>query len=252
VDKAYSKEYFDLERNHWWFKVRGSILLQRLRQSVNGRDLRILNVGVATGRTTELLEELGDVTSIEFDKDCLEFTQQALGIEIIHGSIADLPFSDGAFDVVTAFDVLEHVEAHEQGASELKRVCRPGGIVCVSVPACMSMWSRHDEVNHHFRRYSRQDLVDLFKDEIGNIEHLTFFNSFLFFPIWIFRRLSRKARRGISSTGGESDFSIGGTGLLSNMIAGSIFALEKPLIRAGIRLPIGVSLLLTWRKQKQS
>ena len=163
MDKNYYKEYYHLEREHWWFQARGKILLKHLKCVFQGQpNIRILNIGAATGRSSELLMQLGDVTSVEFDTDCYEFSRDFVKIPIVQGSILDLAFSDDTFDLVCAFDVIEHVEDDTLAVSEMRRVCKPGGVMCVTVPAFMFLWSEHDVVNHHFRRYTSPILRGLF------------------------------------------------------------------------------------------
>src|SRR5688572_26761955 len=110
MNKEYYREYYDYERYNWWFKVRYRIIDYFLKKYLPIRDnIRILNIGVATGRSTEILMKYGDVTSLEYDAECCEFTRDVLQIEVIQGSILELPFSDKQFDIVCAFDVIEHV-----------------------------------------------------------------------------------------------------------------------------------------------
>ena len=93
MDRNYYKQYFEIERNHWWFVARGKMLMNHLGAIVGERkDLKILNVGVATGRTSELLMQFGAVDSIEFDQECYEFTKEVVKIPIQQGSILELPF----------------------------------------------------------------------------------------------------------------------------------------------------------------
>ena len=87
MDKAYEKEYHALKRKHSWFQARGEILMDHPRPLCGPAHLRILNVGAATGRTSELLGEFGEVRSIEFDADCCELAQEQSGIPIEQGSI---------------------------------------------------------------------------------------------------------------------------------------------------------------------
>lgn len=247
MDKSYYVEYYTLERKHWWFIVRGKIIMDRIRKSVpTDQPLKILNVGVATGRSTELLSQLGEVTSLEYDKDCCEFTSERMGIEIINGSVLELPFEDNSFDLVCAFDVIEHIEDDQLGVSEMKRVCKSGGHVCVTVPAFMSLWSHHDVVNHHFRRYVMQPMKDLF-DGNGQTIYRTYFNSLLFPPIWFFRKLSRLSSQE-NREGAGSDFSVSNVNSLGNKIAGVIFEIERAFLNMGIKFPAGVSILYLWKK----
>jgi ubiquinone/menaquinone biosynthesis C-methylase UbiE len=129
--------------------VRLEILKQELQKIIvsNNQKLKILNIGIATGKTSEMLAEFGEVTSIEYDSVCAEFVRQKLNIEVIEGSILELPFEDNYFDFVCAFDVVEHVENDKKAISEMKRVCKQKGKICITVPAFQSLWSHHDEIN---------------------------------------------------------------------------------------------------------
>jgi len=134
MDREYYKEYYDLERNHWWFKVRASIIMDHLKKIIPSHiNLKILNNGAATGASSMMLKSIGEVTSVEYDKETADLTSKKLGIPIISASITDLPFKNELFDLVCAFDVIEHVEDDISAVNELKRVCKPGGIVCLTV-----------------------------------------------------------------------------------------------------------------------
>ena len=154
----YYKEYAQLEREHWWFKVRGKIIIKLITsciESSENKQLNILNIGAATGKTSEMLSTFGKVTSLEYDQDCCDYAKKQFNMTIINGSILDLPFKDDEFDLVCAFDVIEHVEDDLLGIQEMKRVCNSGGLIVLTVPAYMFLWSQHDEVNHHYRRYTQ-------------------------------------------------------------------------------------------------
>jgi len=247
MDKAYYREYYDLERKHWWFRARSEILMSHLRRLLDGRtDLWILNVGAATGRSSELLRELGRVVSVEYDADCCAFTRSRTDLELMQASILDLPFASGTFDLVCAFDVIEHVENDARGVTELSRVCRPGGFVCLTVPAFSFLWSRHDEVNHHYRRYTRAQVqVVASPSGLQPVFH-TYFNFWLFFPIAGFRLLSRIFPGKPREDAGSDFFSVQNS-LLDRMFYG-IFRSETAILRTGVRFPVGVSILSTWKK----
>lgn len=249
MNKDYYKEYYKLEREHWWFKVRGQIIIDQIRKVIGGkRDLNILNIGVATGRTTELLSEFGKVTSIEYDKECCEFTRLEVGIDVIQASVLALPFDNKSFDLVCSFDVIEHVEDDKTAVQEMKRVCKPNGIVCITVPAFMQLWSHHDVVNHHYRRYVMKQLIKLFepqkKDEIL---FKSYFNSALFLPIWAFRLLSKIIPKKLIRKEAGSDFTVIDYDSFINKILYSVFNVERKLL-GKITYPFGVSILFIWRK----
>lgn len=213
---------------------------------------KILNVGVGTGHTSELLMEFGDVTSIEYDEDCCQFVRENTELQVIQGSILELPFDKNSFDLVCAFDVLEHVGDDKLATSELVRVCKKSCAVLVTVPAFNFLWSHHDVVNHHYRRYSKGMLVKVF-DEYG-IQFCSYYNFVLFPPILLIRALNRlveftSKRKKASQSG--SDFSIGpGSGPLSKFLY-RLFVLEKYFLKNRVRFPWGVSLLLLAVKNEE-
>src|SRR5690606_6783902 len=124
-------------------------------------------------------QEFGKVTSLEYDADCCAFTREKTGLEIIQGSVLELPFADNSFDLVCAFDIIEHVENDQKAVEEMLRVLKPGGSICVTVPAFMSLWTKHDDINLHFRRYRKEGLESLFNKAKGGIGQCFYFNSFL-------------------------------------------------------------------------
>ena len=122
MNRDYYNEYFEIERSHWWFKVRERIIKERLVSLVgSSQHFKLLNIGAATGRSSEML------SALEFDIECCEFTKSKLGIDMIHGTITDLPFASNYFDAVCAFDVIEHVKDHYLAVKEMKRVCKMVG-----------------------------------------------------------------------------------------------------------------------------
>ncbi len=244
MDRAYFKNYAVLERTHWWFLVRRDIILNHLKSLTgNRKNLKILNVGAATGYSSEFLQEFGEVTSVEYDQECCAFVKNKYGKEFINASITELPFSDYAFDLVCAFDVIEHIEDDTLAVQELKRVTCTDGQICVTVPAFNFLWSKHDDINHHFRRYTREGFKALFASS-GRIVKATYFNSFLFFPIALFR-IFNKSKRAEQS---QSDFDVANNSMAS-VVAKGIFSLEKPILSWGFSFPVGVSILLSWTNE---
>ncbi len=247
MNRAYYQEYYHLERNHWWFKTRGQIIMDRLAKEMDTRKtLKILNIGAATGRTSELLANLGEVTSVEYDAECCAFTRQETKLEVIQASILELPFEHEVFDLVCAFDVIEHVEDDQKAIAEMKRVCKPAGKICITVPAFMQLWSHHDVVNQHYRRYVMPQVTALLASGEGELCYRSYFNSLLFVPIWSFRRFSHWLGREEQREGAGSDFSVGKNSLLQKTL-GQVFSLERKLLH-WLRFPFGVSILAVWQK----
>lgn len=245
MNTEYFKEYYNLERKNWYFIVRYQIIDFFLNKYLPKRsDIKILNIGAATGRSSEILMKYGEVKSLEYDKDCCNFTRETLNIDIIQGSITSLPYQNESFDVVCAFDVLEHIEDDQQGADEIKRVCKQDGLIIITVPMNKALWSQHDEVNHHYRRYNKSEILKLFEN-LKRV-HYTFFNSLLFVPIYLFRTFSRvfkiKNRKGSGS-----DFSVLPQKGIINKLLYLVFKLEFKTLKY-FKYPFGVSFFVILKK----
>lgn len=251
MDRAYYNEYYNLERLNWWFTIRRKILSERI-SLILGKptQLHSLNIGAATGSTSDMLKEFGDVMSIEFDQECCDFTKTFLTTPIIQGSILELPFENECYDLVTAFDVIEHVEDDVKSIDEMYRVCKPGGYIVITVPAYQFLWSEHDVVNHHYRRYTLNQLLHLLENKDGKIIYKTYFNSILFFPIVFFRLLTSGLKKVFKNNEAESksDSNVFGTKGFFNNFLSSIFKIDYYLLKWGFRFPAGVSIMLFFKK----
>jgi SAM-dependent methyltransferase len=140
-----------LRPDYWWYVAR-SELLRRVLAPYVGSPARLLDVGSADGPSVGWLT--GDLkVSLDLDPRGL----QAPGG--VCGSVLNLPFADASFDVVGAFDVIEHCEPEAAALRELFRVLEPGGRLLASVPAYQWAWTDHDVANGHHRRYTRDRAV---------------------------------------------------------------------------------------------
>lgn len=251
MDKGYYKEYYKLERSHWWFTARMNILEDQV-DRIKGdskEEFSILNIGVATGATSKMLEKHGQVTSVEFDADCCEFLRDKLQMEVTEASATDLPFGDNEFDMVCAFDVLEHIDDHTTAASEINRVTKHGGNIFLTVPAHNFLWSEHDEINHHFRRYSVSEFKNLIESSGSSIEFFTSFNFWLFFPIAAVRLVKGIFEKKKKNDSPKSDFdNFEAKGLINSLLY-RIFMSENFFLKNSVKLPIGVSLLCMAEKK---
>lgn len=207
---------------------------------------QLLDVGTGTGAMLEYLEPFGDVQAVEFEEEAVRFShlRGATGVRLYDGNT--LPFEDSSFDVVTSFDVIEHVEDDATIVAEMHRVLRPGGLLVVTVPAYPFLWGRQDEISHHYRRYVRSGLKARLTGAGFDLERVSYFNTLLFPGIAAIRLL----RRGEGQTDGEevsSDFEMTGEGLVNRMLA-RLFASEAALV-ARRDLPFGVSLIAVARRR---
>jgi SAM-dependent methyltransferase len=241
VERDFYQRYYELEDRHWWFVGRHRILLSLLEQRVGGsRDLRLLDFGCGTGTTAGHLARFGTVEAVDADPEAVEFCRRRglTGVRLLSGDT--LPFDDAAFDVVTSFDVLEHIEDDLAALVELRRVLRPGGTLLCAVPAFPFLWGLQDEVSHHFRRYVRPQLRARLEDAGFEVLRASYFNSILFPAIAGVRLARRLQAGGGNRTALQSDFELGPAWL--NAVLARVFATEAALVRKR-DLPYGVSLL---------
>lgn len=249
MDKAYYIQYYRFEREHWWFRARAEILRSYIEANLPTSGNAIVNVGAATGRTTEWLSNFGEVQSLEYEKDCIEFVKDKVPFPIRHGSVLELPYADNQFDLVCAFDVIEHVENDLRAVQEMMRVCRPGGSMMITVPAHQHLWSDHDEINHHFRRYSIESLQKLVGQAgQGEIVFTSYFNSRLYPLIRWARKLGNAKNRLWKPRQVKSDFDKFPAGFLNSLLY-TIMAGERKTLMKQEKLGTGVSILLHWRKE---
>ncbi|WP_322919801.1 class I SAM-dependent methyltransferase [Nocardioides renjunii] len=170
---------------YWWYAARNDLLRAGLGHWV-GRPARVLDVGSADGPSAHWLPQQGRV-AVDLDPRGLVAGRDACA------SALALPFRDATFDLVAAFDVVEHCEPESQAVAELARVLSPGGRLLVSVPAYQWAWSDHDVRAGHHRRYTRRRIVAALEREGLEVERVT--HAFaLVFPMFVAERLVRRLR----------------------------------------------------------
>lgn len=248
MQTEYYKEYYTLERTNWWFLARKKILQDQVAKLFAGAGkIRILNVGAALGASSIMLQEFGEVVSLEYNEECCDFVNQQLGLGFIQGSITALPFSDNEFDLVCAFDVVEHVQEDQLALSELHRVCKPGGYTFTTVPTFKMLWSEHDVINEHVRRYTMRNYLALFDRKICSIHFKSYFNFFLFPFVFTFRILSSMLKGKDQKKAPRSDNSKISNGFISKILY-RIFWTETFFLKKGLKFPVGISLMVISKK----
>ncbi|HEX4811709.1 MAG TPA: methyltransferase domain-containing protein [Nonomuraea sp.] len=146
-----------LEDTHWWYRERRAVLRSEVRRL--GRPGRALDIGAAGGGNTRVLVEEGwAATATDLSQTALALARER-GVRAVRADVRALPFASGSAELVTAFDVLEHVHEDQLVAEEIARVLAPGGHTLIAVPCDMALWSAHDEAVGHVRRYHRESLV---------------------------------------------------------------------------------------------
>jgi SAM-dependent methyltransferase len=244
--REFEKQY-SIENRHFWFVARRRLVRRALEHAIaaeNRGALRILEISCATGRNLIEFRDLGRTLGIDLSEEALAFCRRQ-GAQVVRANAEALPLCDQTFDVVLALDALEHFDHDDVALAEAFRVLRPGGIAVLTVPACPSLWSRHDEAFHHRRRYRRGELWRLVESAGLGVERMTHYSSFLLPPLFVFRWL----RRMLPATEGQaprSDFHLELPAPLV-VLLDWVYRLESILVRR-VDLPFGASLLAVARR----
>jgi ubiquinone/menaquinone biosynthesis C-methylase UbiE len=154
VRNDYYADYYEFEDKNWWFVSRRRILLSLLKKYLppSKSDRKILDAGCGTGINLSMLSQFGKVLGIDSSEEAIHFCNQRGEEKVQLAKVENLPFDKNEFDFITALDVLEHIQDDDKAIRELARVCKPQGMVLITVPVHPSLWGEHDEVNQHIRR----------------------------------------------------------------------------------------------------
>jgi len=167
----------DRERFFWWNVGKRCILRDALKRHIDTKsssEREILDVGCGPGGNMLFLKEFGNVVGLDSSNEALKYAREEAYKNLVLGFVEELPFSNDSFDIVTALDVIEHIENDTQALKEIFKVLKPGGLLLLTVPAHKWLWSRHDEALHHKRRYTDRELKNKIEEagfEIQNKSH---------------------------------------------------------------------------------
>lgn len=242
MDQQYELQTHEVEEDHWWYRGRRRVLGRVLEQLDLPVGARILDAGCGSGRNMLELVRYGEVTGIELSEASVAAARRRNLGEVLEGSVDALPFGDDHFDLVVSLDVLEHLDDDRSALREMRRVTRPGGQLLVTVPAYQWLWSSHDDVNHHRRRYTRATLLAAASDAGWHATRTTHFNSLLL-PAALGLRVVERTRR----QNGPPHSDLQRTPTWLNRTLQQPLNAEARVIGRGARIPAGLSLLALFR-----
>jgi SAM-dependent methyltransferase len=239
MEPALMEAMLDADECHWWYRGRRRVLRAELDRLDLPAEAQILDAGCGSGRTLVQLADYGTVSGVELSPRAAEVAG-ARGVgEVRVGRLESIPWSGSSFDLVTCLDVIEHTPDDRAALADLRRVTRAGGTLIVTVPAYPALWSRHDEDNHHFRRYTRTALRSAARATGWDVVRESSFNSVLLAPAAAVR-LAQRRRPEID--GAERSDLERGQGWLNRALEWPLAAEAGWLSRGGT-LPFGLSLL---------
>lgn len=225
-----------VEDRHWWYRERRAIIARELRRI--GPPGRAIELGASGGGNSMVLKEDGwDVLATEYLEAGVEIAK-ARGLNAIQADARDLPVDSAAYDLLVAFDVLEHIEEDHLAAEEIFRVLRPGGTALIAVPAGMDLWSEHDVASGHFRRYTRETLASVVEKAGLSIDRLWSWNVLL-------RPVVKLRRR--TATAAESEHDVTAVHPVVNAALGLVVKAERFL---PVKSLPGVSLMMRAHRPK--
>jgi SAM-dependent methyltransferase len=257
---------FDVEDNHWWFVGRRAVVFSQIEDALGatiadaraklstGTDpsqiertgtralpgLRVLDVGCGTGATMDHLKRYGMPHGIDLSELPLKFSRRRGHQRTLRASATELPFESESFDLVTALDVIEHLDDDAQGLSEIRRVLKPGAPVVIFVPAFQSLWGPNDVQSGHRRRYRLNQLRSVVEEAGLRVERVSYANIAMFIPIWLGRKILTLLGRDEQAENRINH------PIINNLLA-KIFSSEAGWLR-NHTLPFGVSIICVARK----
>lgn len=234
------------EDRHWWYVANRAIVQALLDRAMPTGPIRSLDAGCGTGANLVRLADRGPACGIDLAPEALVLGRTR-GIErLARASVADLPFADATFDLVTCFEVLYHQAMPDWRAAiaGFGRVLRPGGVLLLREPAFPFLYGHHDRVVHGARRFRRRELADAVAATGLRVEQCSYQNLVTFGPALVLRSWERLSGAPPPSDRGDLGRGAGP----ANTLLGRILALEgRWLCRAN--LPFGSSVVCLARRR---
>ena len=235
MERSAYREMAELDERHWWYRARRAVLADLIRREVKPPPkARILEIGCGTGHNLEMLAAFGTVDALELDDEARAIAERRLGRKIKNAPLPELAgVRARQYDLIAALDVIEHIDDDEAALAAIAGKLKAGGKFIMTVPAHQWMWSAHDVVNHHKRRYSKQGLRRLIESSPLRLQRIGYFNSLLF-PLALAERFASRLR-------GNDNADVTLPPAPLNSALEMVFAAERHLV-GRLPLPPGLSL----------
>lgn len=239
MNAAEYDKMFSLEDTYWWFVARRNLAIELLDRHVPKG--KTLDVGCGTGAVAEQLAKSRQVVGLDMSSQALAYMKQRGLPRLIRADGTQLPLQSESFQAVIGLDIFEHIQDDQAAFAEAHRVLQPEGILVLSVPAFMALWSPHDVALHHFRRYRKAELVRKLRKAGFEVTKCSY-SVFLLFPLVVLSRILEKFRHG------EARASLPMVPSWLNSVLIGLMRFEAKMLSA-INLPWGSSLVVVARKR---
>jgi len=239
---------FEAEQRHFWFRGFKRFVAPFMQEATAGRSsAKLLDAGCGTGVNLPLLSEYGNAIGVELVWRGLQFAHQRGISGLIQGSVTNLPFAPETFDAVVSFDVLYCLDTPDEQAAlaEMFRVLMPGGSLVVNVAALEFLKGDHSTLGREVRRYTKRDLSAKLESAGFEIRRITYTNASLF-PIIAAVRMMQRMRGVRVEEDNPGDFYVPPAPV--NAVFAGALTLESKLIKMGVHMPVGSSLLCLAKK----
>lgn len=196
MDPRYGAQYARLYREHWWWRAREEFLTRLLDRVVGANGAgETFDFGCGDGLFFPILQRYGAERprGLEPEASLLDPAGPWFG-RITTGALSDDPSERGRYGLIVALDVLEHIEHPQPAMAILRARLRPGGWFIATVPAFDELWTTHDEVNHHYRRYRLRDIEALVSASGLTIVESRYFFVWLAVVKWLVAGMERVIR----------------------------------------------------------
>ena len=235
MERVVYEQMAELDDRHWWYRARREVLAAIIRREAQPpKNAKILELGCGTGHNLAMLAGFGHVDGLELDEEARALSEKRLGRKVMSAPLPELAgVPDRGYDLIGAFDVIEHIADDKAALASIAAKLRPTGKFVMTVPAHQWMWSAHDVVNHHKRRYSKRSLKALIEASPLKLQRICYFNSLLF-PLAVAQRAASKVR-------GAEDADVTLPPAPLNSALEKMFAAERYLV-GRLPLPPGLSL----------
>tara|TARA_B100000315_G_C14550309_1_gene575426 strand:+ start:631 stop:1374 length:744 start_codon:yes stop_codon:yes gene_type:complete len=242
MENEYESKYHKIENDYWWFIARRDIIYKLLQNLNISKNSEILEIGCSGGVLLEFLRQNGfqNLSGLDISKKAIDLCKRR-NLKNTFVMDALKPNLNKTYDVIIASDVLEHLEDDSQALSEWNKLLKVNGKLLVFVPAFNFLWSSHDVVNKHYRRYSKKQLTTLLSESNFKIIRASYWNLTLFYPISIYRIFSRIFN---SKQKKDQMFDVS---YLTNKILLILVRFENKILEK-INFPVGVSFFVIVEK----